>query len=157
MTKKYYETDEFLALQKKWYGKLDRKGFKDIEYTNHTTGETGNLLKGTPTTTAALTRKVRKGADGKLKDNSESDLVEEYVLKEAYYQWAGRFYWNMVEYPECYSQAEIAVWELHKEGHSNEHISKLLGMRHKDVKTAVEDLQLDMRFFLANEQYEEDK
>ncbi len=45
------KSKEFIRLQNKWYNKLKKSGFEDIEWTNSETGENSNyqyLTKGTP-------------------------------------------------------------------------------------------------------------
>lgn len=44
--KPWHQKKEFLALRKQWYKKLKKRGFKDIEYQDWETGESGNLLNG---------------------------------------------------------------------------------------------------------------
>lgn len=46
MSQKYYETEEFMKEQRKWYAKLKSKGFKEIEHHEHATMKPMNLLNG---------------------------------------------------------------------------------------------------------------
>ena len=46
MSRKFNQTPEFLRLRKKYYDKLKAGGFRDIEITDWSDGESGNLLLG---------------------------------------------------------------------------------------------------------------
>ena len=44
--KTVYDSPEFLALRKEWYGKLKDSGYRDIEFIDWEDGSSGNLLNG---------------------------------------------------------------------------------------------------------------
>lgn len=46
MSRKFHKTPEFLSLRREYYDKLKSEGFRDIEITDWSDGESGNLLLG---------------------------------------------------------------------------------------------------------------
>lgn len=80
-------TKEFKNLQRKWYDKLDKKEFKDIEYKGH------------------------------LKRSERFYALERYsnetaAVKEEYYRLAGHFLYDF----SFETALERAIWELHSTG-----------------------------------------
>ena len=94
---KWNQTGEFKALQDKWYEKLKRNGFKDIEQGE----EYGRML---------------------LPFNSERFATnKEYNRdKEQYYRLAGQFLHSY----KFKNHTEMRIWELHSQGVSVRNIAK---------------------------------
>lgn len=127
MDKKWYETSEFLALRKKWYDKLAKAGFEDIEYIDWRTGESGNLLKGF----------------------GHMDAVKHYTPEhERYYELARQHLWRLRNRrkaalqrrkkggkgKEPLPQKYIEAWKLHSEGYGMSHIMRELGITRYKLK-----------------------
>lgn len=79
MSKKFYQTEEFLKLQAKWYQKLEKEGHEDIEAIDPSTGDPYPVM----TTTRGCY-------------NSSSDVLRKYsASKERYFELARAHYWRM--------------------------------------------------------------
>lgn len=91
-------SDEFKKLQAKWYEKLKKKGFQDIEQ------QDGNL----------------KVWSSHLFKSSYNEITT--PAKEDYYRIAGQF---LHEY-KFENAAEKLIWRLHSDGHSIRHIVQTL-------------------------------
>lgn len=94
--RKYYETADFKALQKKWYGKLEDDGFQDAERED-----------------GALQNWSTQFSRGNLEFNQS---------KEEYFRLAGHFLHDH----RFANETERRVWELHTNGMSTGKIAKAL-------------------------------
>lgn len=110
---------KFDALKRKWYEKLKRSGFDDIE-------QDENYLN-----TGASNPFSRKAKGETYKDKEVF-----YKSREEYYRLAGQFFW---EYPWS-SRKEQLIWELHKEGTSiRDIVLELKRKRFKAHRRAVHE------------------
>lgn len=110
-----FNSKSFRDLQTKWYKRLEKKGFQDIERTS-----------------------------GALKLNHADYFADkrryspEMVMgKQNYYRLACEF----VHIHEFNTRTEKAIWELHAEGHSDRDITKMLkNKRARIYRTRVQDI-----------------
>lgn len=94
----WYERPELLKLRRKWYAKLSKSGFEDIEHIDWSTGDSGNLLSGV----------------------SRVDVERHWSsASQRYYELARQHSWEMKG-----TGLERRVWTLHAEGLSNWEISR---------------------------------
>lgn len=105
---KYYETDEFRELSKKWKKKLELSGFEDQEET--------------------IEQKDDAYAGPRLKSWSSSFFrgrfnAEQYQAKVDYFRIAGQFLFEHV----FDNEVQKTVWKHHCDGHSYKKIEALLG------------------------------
>lgn len=165
MTKKFYETDEFLKLQKDWYDKLEEDGFEDCEYTNPKTGEVGNLMKGTSFSSLAAAFRTMPGSfvkstpKGNTSDNEDVTspraqrfATEAFFDKQDYFRFAGQFYWQLQKKhrtPENVLRSHI--WKMVADGHSVFFISKAMGRSYSSTKRIVDELHVEFREYLDKE------
>lgn len=110
-----FKTKEFKDLEKKWYDKLEKKGFHDIERTD-AVGRESNRLK-----------------NDVIAHVLQTYTPEKFAIKEEYYRLAGQF---LHEY-KFKSENERTIWKMHSEGTSVRDIIKAL--KKKGV-TAYKDL-----------------
>jgi hypothetical protein len=79
MAKKFYQTDEFLKKQAKWYAKLEKEGHEDIEAIDPKTGDPYPVMT------------TSRGCY-----NSSSDVLRKYsASSERYFELARAHYWTM--------------------------------------------------------------
>lgn len=102
---------ELAQLTQKWYAKLKKEGFKDLETSS------GQLKLG-----ADMYHQIIRGATAQQKKTH-------YESKERYYQLAGQFLYDH----EFETPREQQIWELHSEGLSHSDIRKKL-YRFKNTK-----------------------
>ncbi len=88
----WHETPEFLALQKAWYSKLERKGFRDIEFLDTTGSTDSRFLRGGDAYHAPL----RYDAS-----------------REEYYRLANQWVW---EAGRTLKGLDRKIWRAHAEG-----------------------------------------
>ena len=93
-----FDDEEFFSLQRKWYEKLKKKGFIDIE-------------------------KTQKNKAFLTQYHSHyffrHHQPEEIESTQAYYRMCYEFYWH---YHGFKTKREKMIWWLHSEGHSNREI-----------------------------------
>jgi len=112
--RKYYETPEFLETRRKYYAKLRKKGFKDIENIDWSTGESGNLLNGF----------------------GHMDAVRRWTAEsQRYYELARQKAQNMRSHK--YTKDERLIWRLHAEGVSFRAIERKTGIPRARVSRTV--------------------
>lgn len=118
-TKKYYQTPEFLALQEKWYKKLESEGHEDIEVIDPTTGDPYPYLHST------------RGCY-----NSSGDALRKYKpSQEAYYELARAHFWKMVA-----SEEEMEMFRLYAfRAFRVSKISRLMGVSYNKVKKFIKE------------------
>lgn len=107
-----FKTSKFKSLQKKWYKKLDKEGFEDIETAD------GGLKAPTHPRTIAYA----------MKDKEE---------REAYYSIA-RDFLNSYKFSD---DTEQSIWELHCEGIGYKTIAKQLGVKARRLYDILVRLQ----------------
>lgn len=95
------KSKEFKKLQDKWYGKLEKSGFVDLEQAD------GNL---------------KSWSSGAYRDYEDPNLRES---KEEYYRLAGQFLHSF----KFESKRERTIWEFHSRGVSIRDIVGLLARR----------------------------
>mgnify|MGYP001166800900 CR=1 FL=1 len=118
---KYYESREFLKLRREFYEKLKDDGFKDIEITDWSTGESGNLLRGF----------------------GHMDAVRRWTPdKERYYQLARQKAHKLRS--RKYSKEDRKVWRLHAEGESFRGIERRTGVPRGRVSRIVKRIAEEM-------------
>lgn len=118
---KYYESREFLKLRRKYYEKLKDDGFTDIEITDWSTGESGNLLRGF----------------------GHMDAVRRWTPdKERYYQLARQKAHKLRS--RKYSKEDRKVWRLHAEGESFRGIERRTGVPRGRVSRIVKRIAEEM-------------
>jgi hypothetical protein len=118
---KYYMSAEFLRLRKEYYEKLKEDGFKDIEITDWSTGESGNLLRGF----------------------GHMDAVRRWTPdKERYYQLARQMAQRLSH--RRYDKDERRVWRLHSEGTSFRAIERETGISRGRVSRVVKQIEKEM-------------
>ncbi len=100
--KKFWQTEEFRKLQDKWYGKLAKDGFEELEYFDHN-NEPNTFM--------------RRGATADLARQYTPDAARYYELAQQYY-WAVR--WS--RWPAKYR----TIWRMHSYGHTDDDVSKYL-------------------------------
>lgn len=104
------QSKEFKEIQDKWYAKLKKEGFEDIEDVSET---------------HRPERDLKKWHSFAFQLNNSAD---DYSDKERYYQLAGQF---LHEY-EFKNKLERSIWEGHAEGLSIREISRKLN-KYRDL------------------------
>ena len=94
--------DEFVRLQREWYGKLKASGFKDIEYTRDVDGQ---------------------AFDCALFADARSMTPEKFLEGEAYWHRARSYLWE----GSFEDELERQVWELYCDGETYRSICKKVG------------------------------
>lgn len=118
--KAWYRTEEFLKLRKKWYGKLKKSGFDDLEYTNWDTGQPSPF--------------VTRG--------STADLARKYKPAVArYYELANQFLWEMREKPGRWKKGDIPIWREHAAGKTAEQIAGIVDLHFDTVAKRLKRLE----------------
>lgn len=113
---KFYQSKQFLELQKKWYAKLERKGFEDIEYFNFKFGKN---------TVAAFIK------------GSSYNICKRYNRStETYYRLAR----NFLEHATFSSKYLKTLWFLHCDGIPYRKLSKKMQQIHK------KNMKMKMKF-----------
>lgn len=103
---KWYQSKDFLALRHKWYNKANRGSrYKDIEFTDWETGDSGNLLRGM--SLADMERRWRPD-------------------KQRYYELARQHHWTLEERKPRPKRVHRRIWQLHSEGVSQANIATQL-------------------------------
>ncbi len=111
---KYYDTPEFLELRKEFYTRLKESGFRDIENTDWSTGDSGNLLNGF----------------------GHMDAVRRWSPEsQRYYELARQKAHNMRSHR--YTKDERVVWRLHAQGVSFRAIERKTGIPRARVSRTV--------------------
>jgi hypothetical protein len=101
----------FRELQKKWYDRLKKEGFDDIEWTDHKTGY---------------------GQDSPHLKRSTYYISSKYSLgTENYY----RLFRNFVSHATFTSKIDKTIAELHSEGFSYRQIIKQIRLRHRRTRS----------------------
>ena len=121
--KTVFDSPEFLAERKKWYEKLEAKGFKDIEYTNWEDGSSGNLLSG-------------YGHMDAVRFYSQD--VADYFYRAAHYLKDVKRHWGS-------KSLEYRAWKIHSRGGSLKEIKDELGVSMPVVKRIVGKVRMNMR------------
>lgn len=104
-------TPEELELVRKWDAILKKDGFKDVEITDYTNGQRGNLLKGM----------------------SHMDMLRTYTPeKERYYQLAQQWYHHHLAIRPTDVRVR-ASWWLHSQGWSMADIGIALGVNRQRI------------------------
>jgi len=103
----------FIKLQKEWYSKLEKDGFKDIEYFDKSMEPRDMMYK-----EAIKTGKA---------------IQDKFSSTEQYYIEASQFYWNHQFEEDSHKQ----IWYLHSEGCAYRQISKKLKMPYQQVFKTV--------------------
>lgn len=117
---RFYETAKFKKLTAKWYKKLERTGFEDIEDVNSP-------------------REFLKAAhDTRFKINFDSSTFEE---RQRYFQLASQLVFT---YP-FKNPKEKKVWKLHSEGMSERVIAEITKTTHSVVRRIVENTRLAIK------------
>lgn len=125
MTKEWYQTKKFLNLRRKWYEKLEKEGFYDIEGVNWGNGETHERLFG-------------KGF------KSAAEFRRQYnPFQERYWELARQRYWDMLE--ESYPSEDCEVWRLWTEGMTRAKICRVMGLSVKAVQAVLSEQESRMR------------
>ena len=138
MPKKYYETDELLALQRTWDAKLKDEGFVDLEQRALLQEKEARYLLGTSGGDLA------RGSNRRAKIKASKD----------YYRSARQHAWSI---PEV--RPERRVWDLHAEGVGVERIVATLrdthGLGRRKVTEIIHCERAKMRATWAREAQEE--
>lgn len=127
-----FKTKQFKDLEKEWYGRLTKSGFKDIE------------------------RRDRIGkAAGRMKTGTLDNIIHSYdehqfSVKEEYYRVAGQFLHSY----KFKSALEKSIWSMHSEGLSIRNIIKSLKAKghtaYRDlVNGAIKRLALEMKVYAS--------
>lgn len=139
---KFWRTPEYLALQRKWYKRLERSGFDDLEYQDYRTGEP---------------------LPDVLRRNSTADLARLFRSdKERYYQLACQFLWEMRRWdgkprvrPGGRSRATVPgtlrLWGLHCAGLGNKEIARRTGLSADTVAARLRRIRAMMFEWLRRE------
>lgn len=118
--KTVFETPEFLALRKEWYGKLKKKGFKDIEHTNWEDGTSGNLLNGMT-----------------LMDMLRSWTPEQQRYYELAVHYIRNVRWRRAK--GLLEAWQVKAWILHANGKSYHQIGEAVGVHRRYVSKYVRE------------------
>jgi hypothetical protein len=123
-----FKSKEFRELEKKWYSKLSKKGFKDIERTDRV-GKENQRLK-----------------TDVMENIMHFYTVDQFNIKQEYYRTAGLF----LHEHKFKSAKEKKIWALHSEGLSIRDIIKLLKSKgqvaYKDlVQNTIKRLAAEMK------------
>jgi len=110
-----FKTKEFASLQKTWYKKLAKEGFKDIERTDDV-GKASGMLK-----------------NDVIKHVIQTYTPEKFAIKEEYYRLAAQFLYEH----KFKSDKDRTIWRLHSEGVS---VRDIVAALKKKGKTAYKDL-----------------
>jgi len=114
MAKKYFQTAEFLAQRRKYYALLRKRGFRDIENTDWSTGDSGNLLNGF----------------------GHMDAVRRWSPEsQRYFELARQKSHEMRSHK--YSKDDRLIWRLHAEGVSFRAIERKTGVPRARVSRTV--------------------
>ena len=118
MTKKFYQSPEFLKLQAKWYAKLKKEGHEDIEAIDPKTGDPYPVM----TTTRGCY-------------NSSSDVLRKYsASSERYFELARAHYWVMDG-----TEEEREVFRLHAfMGMRAAAIQRAMGVSYNRIKKLIQ-------------------
>lgn len=130
---KWHEQRAFLEERKKWYAKLKKEGFDDIENIEWNTGASYECLNGV----------------------SNADVCDSWTHgKERYYQLANQFLWELRKRasrdrrrksPERKDWGRVLrIWKLHAEGASIRDIVKKVGFYRSGVHKVVVDMRTEM-------------
>lgn len=106
--KTVYETKQFLALRREWYGKLSESGFKDIEFHTKTTGEPLPVLNGMSVTDME-----------KMQTRWGGSKVEYYRLAEHHLRYIQRKFGK--------KSWQWKAWRIHADGYGTKTISEAVG------------------------------
>jgi hypothetical protein len=104
-----FNSREFKALKAKWYGKLHKSGFDDIEHDEE-----------------HLKRNASEPFTSKTRGRRYRDKQVYFESREEYYRLAGRFL-NEHKFSD---KKEELIWSLHSEGMSIREIAKTLRSKH---------------------------
>lgn len=110
-----FKTKEFKDLEKEWYDKLAKDGFKDLERQDR------------------VGKKEERLKNGSVEIIQDRYTLEQFKIKEEYYRVAGQFLHNN----KFKCSLDRLVWSLHSEGMSIRNIIKKLK---KKGRTAYKDL-----------------
>lgn len=131
--KKFYKTKKFIEIQNKWYDKLKKSGFKDLEWIDPKTG----LGQNTP---YLLTE------DSKLKDRYNPS-------EQTYYENALSYY----HHGNFKSKLHKFIWKCHAEGISYRKMRKNIKSRGFKfvpsifwISVEINKIRKDMALFLIN-------
>ena len=117
--KPWFQRKDFLALRKRWYDKLERAGFEDLEHTNWSDGSAGHKFKG-----------------GGFR--SAGDVQRRYSHdKVRYYELASQRYWDMVD--EGFPKEECEVWLKWSQGSSKKAIHRGYGISMAKINKIIEE------------------
>lgn len=106
-SKKFWDSEEFQKLNKKWQRKLEKSGFEDIEQPD------GNLKKWSASYARIRYKKTSAAA------------------KETYYRYAGQFNYDYT----FINPVDRLIWQYHSEGVSIRDIAKILRKKRFPLKT----------------------
>jgi DNA-binding CsgD family transcriptional regulator len=115
----------FVALQKSWYARLKKEGFKDIEFFHEDGNSTDGLLR-----------------------SSIGSLMASYTPEAEYYFCKARWF---LHHHRFVSAREKKIWARHCEGWQNPAIGRELGCSKEPVRKVVNKLRALMK---ADRRYE---
>jgi hypothetical protein len=122
-----YASQAFKDLQAKWYRKLERTGFKDLE-------DKLERLKEYSTT------KWKEGHPAKARQQSKEKQNDHFLAavasKEEYYRAAGHWLYDH----KFDKKVEFKVWELHAEGATARQIYTKLRLTKNEVRSILHKL-----------------
>lgn len=107
-----YDTKKFKQLQKKWYGRLEKSGFEDIE------NEDGSLKATTDS------RTIKNSLKDKLERETYDSVAREFL--------------NTYEWPEI---TEKLIWAAHVDNMGMARIAKMLHITYYMVRTTIVRIQ----------------
>lgn len=118
----WHEKPDFLALRKKWYAKLKKKGFKDAELIDWKTGDSYECMEGI----------------------SKADLKRCYTPdKQRYYELARQWLWDLRERKDV-SKRDLTIWGHHSDGRSYRWIEQKTGIKRGTTERVVAMLREQM-------------
>ncbi len=124
--REWYQEPRFLELRKKWYEKLEKKGFEDIEHTSWDTGEAGDKFKAGGFRCAADVQR-RFGWD-----------------KVRYYELACQRVWEMRE-EGVWDDETIEIFEFHAGGWTNKDIHRAMGVPKRRISKIIKEQRSKFR------------
>lgn len=134
--KPWYQKKAFLAERRKWYQKLEKSGFEDLEHTTWENGEAGHRFKAGGFRSAGDVQR-RFGWD-----------------KVRYFELAAQRVWTMRE-EGCWPQEDILIMEMHSEGATKKEIWAKLGVSYGKIDRVIKEQRGKFRDYLG--EYDEEE
>jgi|SRR5215217_4680673 len=137
MSDKFYQTKDFIELQKRWYEDLDDKGFRDIEFVY-------------PDGNASHFTRPAVGSSSWPVDYAKA------LPTLAYFQFASKFLWD---YP-FKKPKHKHIWRLHSQGMSIRQIAKRVAKSEKSlngVHLVINRLKIDFFVYIRDQVEWEDE